>query len=196
MDWIHKFTNWLSYNRYFALAIFVATVFLVLPACEFTATSPKDGSKKTESALITDLEAEAARVKSALASAEATKNKALTDAQRRRDSELRRIAEDYESTMADLTLAYQQLYNDESTNLAGFTSQTEDALAEIASKKELLGGAFKLVDGVVKTAATAAGPELLGLWMGASTLIAAGLFGDNRRKNRKIEQLQHPTTGS
>lgn len=194
MDWIHKFTNWLSYNRYLALAVIVASVFLVLPACEFTATSPKDGSKKTENALLTDLQSETQRIKAKLQDAERMRDKAVADAERRRDSELRRIAEEYESSVADLTIEYQQLYSDESNNLSSFTEQTQDALAEIEGKKELLGGAFKLVDGMVKTLGVAAGPEVLGLWSGASTLIAAGLFGDNRRKNKKIAELQASTT--
>lgn len=58
-DWLHKGLNWLSYNRFTALAVGLAAITVSLSSCTFTAPDPVTGIKATKEVLAASLKAEA-----------------------------------------------------------------------------------------------------------------------------------------
>lgn len=58
-DWLHRLLNWISYNRYTAIAGCVAVACVSLSSCTFTAPDPITGKPATKEVLAASLKAEA-----------------------------------------------------------------------------------------------------------------------------------------
>jgi hypothetical protein len=175
MDIIHIITNWLDHNRYTAIASLLAVI-ITLPACvQMRGTSPVTG--KEESALV--LEKEEAQVKAELKARvdKAEKAKATSAAQLRAEFEQRAAAINaaHEEEIIDIGLETEKY-------AAGFQVAQEQIEAQ-ASKWEWALDASNTVVGIVA-------PQLAPVWATATTLIAGGLFGDNRRKNQKLKEAK------
>ncbi len=175
VDLFHRFTKWLSYNRFTAVGLIAAVACVALASCQFKAKDPVSGQAMT-SAELADAQAKA--------HAKAVREQAAAQS-------------DYEATVAKVRAVSEAALKEAADKFSiGTAQRTGDiadadrayatAQAEIERKNALASGALNLV----QNALAAAPPSALGGIAIGGLALAGGLFLDNKRKNGVITALK------
>lgn len=172
MDLIHKGLKVLSHHRYSLIGVGLGIAAVVLSACSMTAPSPIDGKPVTMDALADQAEVYAARL-------------AAEKAKRERDlaGELQALKDSTAAQLQALKDKYTDLADAAGVDAAEKQAQFSQAEAEIARKEAIASGIFTVVK---ELAGSAASGGLTGGLATGALITAAGLFVDNRRKDRVI----------
>lgn len=174
MDLFHRFTNWLSYNRWTALGLVLGVALVGLASCQFKATDPVSHQAATAS----ELEA----------------NQASHTDQLRRDQDKAKADYDIQVKVLQDTTAAELLKLQ-----AKFAASTDQRMADakkleadyaeaqrtIADKQAVAAGVLTFVQNTLG----AVNPGLAAGLAGLFALTTAGLGLDNRRKDGRITTL-------
>lgn len=177
MDWFHKLTDLLSYNRYTALAAMLAVV-AIIPACwDPTGTSPVTGA--ATSALV--LGKEEAEVKIKLKAE-------LDKAVKTKEAAANALQVEFTQRVAQINDTFDAIVIDTEAKAKVMEEGFKAANAQIDAKVQSIQTWVDISNQIVGMVA----PGIAPIWATGATLLVAGLGLDNRRKDKKIAAA--PTT--
>lgn len=173
-DLLHRFLNWVSYNRYTALAAIVAVAAVTLAGCQFKAADPVTGQRMT-----------AQELQDAQAKQHAAAIVDQARAQKDFDSAGKAAKAAFDKALQDAGDKFDIGTQERSNRIADADRAYTTAQDDIARKNAMVGGVLNLV----QTALSAAPPSLLGGFALGGVALALGQFGDRKRKDAVIARL-------